>query len=172
MRADDRNNNLKTANAQGGGRQGGWIPKLCALLPPRLWDHVRARRGKSETDTAQSSNERNAALLGLIVLAIAFVWMSVLAVQRPVTYSELAETAPWPDARLNINTATEAELTVLPGIGPRLAERIVSDREMNGPFDSLDDLTRVPMIGPRTVESIMPYVMVRPAEDIAGARND
>lgn len=172
MKADDRRDRVETANAQGGGRQGGWIPQLSALMPPRLRGHQRARRGKSETHSAQSSNERNAALLGLIVLAVALVWMSVLVVQRPVTYSEMADTAPWPDARLNVNTATEAELTVLPGIGPRLAERIVSDREMNGPFDSLDELTRVPMIGPRTVESIMPYVMVRPAKDSANARNN
>lgn len=105
-------------------------------------------------------------------MAIALVAMIVMAAQRPMTYSEMADTAPWPDARLNINTATEAELTVLYGIGPRLAERIVDDRELNGPFDSLDDLTRVWMIGPRTVESIRPYVMVGPAEENNGVGSD
>jgi competence ComEA-like helix-hairpin-helix protein len=109
-------------------------------------------------------HERKALWIGLIVMAVVLLWMTVMAVQRPMKYSELAENAPWPDMRININTATEAELTVLPQIGPRLAERIVEDREANGPFYSIDDLMRVQMIGPRTVETISPYVMVKSVE--------
>lgn len=53
--------------------------------------------------------------------------------------------------RININTAGEAELQLLPGIGPALAARIIEDREANGPFESVDDLMRIKGIGPRTV---------------------
>ncbi|TVQ53977.1 MAG: helix-hairpin-helix domain-containing protein, partial [Phycisphaerales bacterium] len=42
----------------------------------------------------------------------------------------------------------------------RLAERIVQDREVNGPFGSLDELQRVSGIGPRTVERIAPLTVV------------
>lgn len=59
-----------------------------------------------------------------------------------------------PDMRIDINRASAAELNVLPGIGPRLAERIVADREARGPFSDLDDLQRVGGIGPRTVDGI------------------
>ena len=57
-------------------------------------------------------------------------------------------------ARLNVNTATAAELELLPGIGPALAGRIVDDRQANGPFKTVDDLDRVKGIGPKTLERI------------------
>ena len=66
-----------------------------------------------------------------------------------------------PEERLpgiDINTADEETLQQLPGIGPALAERIVADRAANGPFDSVDELTRVPGIGEITVEELRPYV--------------
>lgn len=59
--------------------------------------------------------------------------------------------------RVNINTATIAELDILPRIGPTLAARIIADREANGPFGSLDDLDRVPGIGPKTIARLVPY---------------
>lgn len=48
---------------------------------------------------------------------------------------------------ININTATEAELQQLPGIGEALAAAIVDDRASNGPFASIEDLMRVSGIG-------------------------
>ena len=61
--------------------------------------------------------------------------------------------------RLDVNSATGVELNALPGIGPRLAERVVDDREANGPFESIEDLQRVRGIGPRLVERVRPYVI-------------
>jgi len=48
---------------------------------------------------------------------------------------------------INLNRADAGELESLPGVGPVLAERIVADREANGPFASVDDLGRVPGVG-------------------------
>ena len=59
--------------------------------------------------------------------------------------------------KINLNTASAAELDLLPSIGPTLAARIIADREANGPFGSLDDLDRVPGIGPKTVAKLVPY---------------
>ncbi len=59
--------------------------------------------------------------------------------------------------KIDINTATLAELDILPRIGPTLAARIIADREANGPFSSLDDLDRVPGIGPKTIARLVPY---------------
>jgi competence protein ComEA len=70
--------------------------------------------------------------------------------------------------RLDLNTATAAELSMLPGIGPRLAERIVSDRAANGPFRSHADLARVRGIGPVVVERIEPFVVASAASDATG----
>jgi competence protein ComEA len=56
--------------------------------------------------------------------------------------------------RVNINRATPGELEALPGIGPVLADRIVSDRDRNGPFGTVDDLSRVPGIGEAVISEI------------------
>ncbi len=49
--------------------------------------------------------------------------------------------------KININTASAADLDKLPGIGPALAERIAQYRTANGPFNDLADLKKVPGIG-------------------------
>ncbi|TWH48745.1 ComEA family DNA-binding protein [Sporomusa sp. KB1] len=51
------------------------------------------------------------------------------------------------DDKININTASAAELDKLPGIGPALAERIAQFRTANGAFSDLADLKKVPGIG-------------------------
>jgi competence protein ComEA len=63
-----------------------------------------------------------------------------------------------PGQSLDINTATEAELTQLPGVGPSLARRIVEYREANGPFQTADDLQNVSGIGPSKFAKMEPYV--------------
>ncbi len=62
--------------------------------------------------------------------------------------------------RINLNTATAAELDLLPRIGPALAGRIIEDRQRNGPYRSIDDLDRVPGIGPKTIAKLVPFVTV------------
>ena len=61
---------------------------------------------------------------------------------------------------LSVNTAGEAELESLPGIGPVLARRIVAHRRSHGPFGRLEDLLRVEGIGPKLLERLKPLVVV------------
>ncbi|MFO7274894.1 MAG: helix-hairpin-helix domain-containing protein [Bacillota bacterium] len=61
-------------------------------------------------------------------------------------------------ALVNINTAGQAELESVPGIGPAIARAILAHRSEHGPFQSVDDLIAVPGIGPKTLEKIRPYV--------------
>jgi|GEM_PF-990701 len=61
-------------------------------------------------------------------------------------------------ALLDINRASLDELLVLPGVGPKLAEVIVKDRELNGPFQNADALLRVKGIGPKKLEKISPLL--------------
>jgi competence protein ComEA len=54
---------------------------------------------------------------------------------------------PGAATRININTATAAELDALPHIGPALAQRIVDYRNAHGPFAAIADITLVRGIG-------------------------
>jgi competence protein ComEA len=64
-----------------------------------------------------------------------------------------------PQVILDINQATAEQLTQLPGIGAKLAQRIVDERA-KAPFRSVEDLRRVYGIGAKTLERIRPHVTV------------
>ncbi len=61
---------------------------------------------------------------------------------------------------VNINTADTTQLETLPGIGPSTAEKIIADRESNGPFVSKEDLKRVSGIGDKKYESVQDLITV------------
>lgn len=104
------------------------------------------------------------------LIATLFFVASMHTVQRPFIWQPgsqamLATDAKvfraWPDGKVDINRATEAELCVLPGVGPALARNIVLDRETNGPYDKIENLDRVPRIGLKTIEWFRRYVVIR-----------
>ena len=61
---------------------------------------------------------------------------------------------------VNINAATAAELDALPGIGPATAEKIVADREANGPFSAIEDIKRVSGIGEKKYADLADSICV------------
>jgi competence ComEA-like helix-hairpin-helix protein len=61
---------------------------------------------------------------------------------------------------LDVNTASAVDLSALPRVGDKLAQRIVQDREAAGPFRTLKDLDRVRGVGPKTVARLAPYIRV------------
>ena len=65
-----------------------------------------------------------------------------------------------PDGRVDINTADATLLETLPRIGPALAERIISWRDDNGGFTSVEDLLAVPGIGDTMLEALRDLVTV------------
>lgn len=68
--------------------------------------------------------------------------------------------APAGGGLVNLNTADEATLDTLPGIGPALAARIVAWRTDNGPFASVDELDEVSGIGPAMLAKVRDLVTV------------
>ncbi len=64
------------------------------------------------------------------------------------------------EGKVNINTATSAELQTIPGIGPSKAERIIEYRDTNGRFKSIDEIQNISGIGSKTFESIKEYISV------------
>ncbi len=62
--------------------------------------------------------------------------------------------------KLDINSAKKDWLELLPGIGPRLAMRIISSRELDGKFEKIEDIQRVKGIGMKTFLKIQDLIMV------------
>lgn len=62
---------------------------------------------------------------------------------------------------LDLNTANQAQLEALPGIGPVLARAIIARREEVGPFERAEDLLDVSGIGSKTFEKIAPLVVAK-----------
>lgn len=62
--------------------------------------------------------------------------------------------APSGEARVDLNSATEAQLIELPGIGPSKAAAIIAYRTENGKFAKIEELTNVTGIGDKTFEQL------------------
>ena len=71
-----------------------------------------------------------------------------------------AAAKPAPAGKVNINTATVEQLTTLPGVGPKLAARIVEHRQKAGGFKSAQELMNVRGIGEKNFEKIQGYLTV------------
>lgn len=108
------------------------------------------------------------------ILAAGLFWLVLIAMIRSEigpqassgdTHKDRVTASAWPDMRIDLNSADEAQLDLLPGIGPGLARRIVENRSRVGLFDSIDNLQRVTGIGPRTIERFRPYVVISDVVD-------
>lgn len=65
------------------------------------------------------------------------------------------------DGKVNLNKADEASLTTLSGIGPSKAQSIISYREENGGFQTIEDLKKVTGIGDKTYERLKDSITVK-----------
>ncbi len=117
-----------------------------------------------------------ASLTVLVCLALLAVHQSAFTLMPEVSFPEgtaffpALENSSQPEAaasgaileadRMDLNKATAGELERLPGIGPVLAQRIVTYREECGVFFSVEELTEVPGIGEKTLDSLRDYVTV------------
>ena len=79
------------------------------------------------------------------------------AADKMGTAAGKAAPAPGP---VDLNTADEATLKALKGIGPVKAKAIVDYRQTNGPFKSVDDLKKVPGIGAKLLAQLKGKVTV------------
>lgn len=67
-------------------------------------------------------------------------------------------------AEVNLNTATQAELEAVKGIGPAKAKAILAYRTKNGAFKSVDDLAKVKGFGKASVNKLKGQFIVAPAK--------
>jgi len=103
-------------------------------------------------------------------LVAALVAVAVAALAMP------AVAAAAPGDKVNINTASAAQLELLPRVGPSIAQRILDYREDNGGFDATEDLMLVRGIGEKTYDGMADYLTVEGettlTEKVATARKE
>jgi competence protein ComEA len=71
--------------------------------------------------------------------------------------------------QVDLNTADRAELLQVPGVGPALADAILTHRRDRGRFAAVDDLNAVHGVGDRTLEKLRPWVAVAAPDEPAPA---
>lgn len=84
------------------------------------------------------------------------LWLDSLL---PAVAVATAEEPPPPTGPFAVNTVGVDTLCYLPGIGPKLAARIVAERLAAGPFRDLDDLQRVRGIGPKLAAKLEAWIL-------------
>lgn len=83
---------------------------------------------------------------------------------------ETAPPAPTEEAPLNLNTATQAELELLPGIGPVLAQAILDYRDAFGGFSAKEQLMEVSGIGEKRYAAVEALITVEVEDEGTGGR--
>lgn len=99
------------------------------------------------------------ALLSVVAL-IACVSAAPSAQQKPTAPKPEPAAARTAGASVNLNTASAADLEQLPGIGAKVAARIVDYRTKNGPFRKIEELMNVQGIGEKSFLKLRPQLTV------------
>lgn len=82
-----------------------------------------------------------------------------------------SESGPEADniGKIDLNTATLQQLQLLPGIGPTMAQRILDYREIQGKFESIEQITNISGIGEKTFEKLKDYITVEVDHENSGS---
>ena len=79
---------------------------------------------------------------------------------KPTVAARTTTPVPTATAPVNLNTATQAQLESLPGVGAKAAERILEYRKQNGNFKKIEDLMNVKGIGEKSFLKLKPLLTV------------
>jgi len=105
----------------------------------------------------------------VLVTVLAMAAIPATAAQQKSSAAKSASAAAAPTAPVNINTATQEQLETLPGLGAKVAQRIIDYRQKNGNFKKVEDLMNVKGIGEKSFLKLEPMLTVSQKPESAGA---
>jgi competence protein ComEA len=95
-----------------------------------------------------------------IVLVVGLVSVAAAAQEAARPAAKASASSASSGTTINLNTATQAQLETLPGIGKSTAERILEYRQKNGGFKKVEDLMNVRGIGEKSFLKMKPLITV------------
>ena len=133
-------------------------------MAPRAKDKLR--------NVAPQAMNKLAPVIAVLLLFVAMggTWRIAHAAPPASTIAKLEDSDPERpikksakdlSGKLNINTASEEQLMMLPTVGPAKAERIVTWRKKNGGFKRTADLRRVKGFGYKTFKRLEPFIDIK-----------
>lgn len=100
-----------------------------------------------------------------------FIWVVILAAVigsvLPAKYCFSAEVT---EGKVNINTATESQIALLPGLGPKLATEVINYRANNGNFKTVEEIKKVSGVGDKKFEKIKDLITLEGETTIKSAK--
>ena len=94
----------------------------------------------------------------VVLVAVLTLHMAVSGVVRAQEASATQAGRTTPAASVNINAASAEQFEALPGIGAKMAARIVEYRQKNGPFKKVEEMMNVKGIGEQSFLKLKPYL--------------
>ncbi len=93
--------------------------------------------------------------------SVALCWGNCASDPPALNFSDSEEESEVsaPEFPLNVNTATEEDLLLIPGIGPGRASAISAWMRQNGPVSSIDELDDIPGVGPSLMEVFREFLV-------------
>jgi len=99
-----------------------------------------------------------------MMIRILLAAIAAIALSASPSSAQGKAPAPKPTATaaapINLNTATAEQLATIPGVGPKMAERIIDYRQKNGGFKKVEDLMNVSGVGEKSFLKMKPLITV------------
>jgi comEA protein len=138
-------------------------------IVPAVFTSPCARPNASEARSPERFNtqrcqddEEDEMMMRILMAAILGIAVSAAAASAQNKSTPKAATAATATAAapVNLNTATAEQLATIPGVGPKMAERIVDYRQKNGGFKKVEDLMNVSGVGEKSFLKMKPLITV------------